>query len=76
MLSQSIQRTLHSIGAPLEHMGVDHGGADIGVAEQFLYGADVVACLEQVRGETMAKRVAANFLGDAWASMTATLTRF
>ena len=36
-------------------MGVDHGGFDIFVAEEFLHGADVVSVLEQVGGVTMAK---------------------
>ena len=35
-------------------MGVDHGGADIAVAQQLLHGADVGARLQQVRGEGMA----------------------
>jgi methionyl-tRNA synthetase len=35
-------------------MGVDHGGAHIGMAQQFLHGADVVARLQQMRGERMA----------------------
>jgi hypothetical protein len=34
-------------------MGVNHGGADIRMAKQFLHGADVGAALEQVRGERM-----------------------
>ena len=38
----------------LQDMGVDHGRADVGVAEQLLHGADVGAGLEQVGGERMA----------------------
>lgn len=41
-------------------MGIDHGGGDVGVAEQLLHGADVVAVLEQVGGEGMAERMAAS----------------
>jgi hypothetical protein len=32
-------------------MGVDHCGGDIGMAEEFLHGANVVAAFEQVGGE-------------------------
>jgi hypothetical protein len=32
-------------------MGVDHGGLYITVAQQLLYGADVVVVLQQVGGE-------------------------
>jgi len=38
-------------------VGVDHGGFDVFVAEQFLHGANVVAILEQVGGETVAEGV-------------------
>jgi hypothetical protein len=34
-------------------MGVNHRGADIIMAEQFLHGADVVAGLEQVSREAV-----------------------
>ena len=36
---------------------VDHGGLDVGVAEQFLHGADVGAELQQMRGEGVTQRV-------------------
>ncbi len=45
-------------------MGVDHRGFDVVVAEQFLQRSDVVAILEQMRGETMSERVAGHFLLD------------
>jgi len=38
-------------------VGVDHGGLDVLVAEEFLNGADVVAVLEEVGGEGVAKGV-------------------
>ena len=34
-------------------MGVDHGGFDILVPQQFLDGADVIAVFQQVGGETV-----------------------
>ena len=36
-------------------MGVDHGGGDIGVTEQFLYGPDIIAVFQQMGGKTMAE---------------------
>lgn len=39
-------------------MGVDHGGFDVAVAEEFLDGADVVAVFDEVGGEGMAEGVA------------------
>ncbi len=37
-------------------MGVDHGGADAAVAQEFLDGADVVAVLQEVGGEGVTLR--------------------
>lgn len=36
-------------------MDIDHGGADITVAEQFLDGADVITTFEQMGGKGMAQ---------------------
>ena len=44
---------------------MDHRGADIAVAEQLLYGADVGPVLEQMGGEGMAEGVAGGTLGEA-----------
>ena len=46
-------------------MGVNHGGADIGMTQQFLHRADVVASLQQMGGEGMAQRVRRRRLVDA-----------
>jgi hypothetical protein len=48
----------------IEDVGVDHGGFDVFVSEQFLDGADVVTVLEQVGGEGVAEGVATDALGD------------
>ena len=45
-------------------MGVDHGRAHVGVAEQALHGAYVGARLQQMRGERMAQGVHRGRLGD------------
>ncbi len=46
-------------------MGVDHGGADVFVTEEFLDGADVIAGLEKVGGERVAEGVTGDALGQA-----------
>ena len=46
-------------------MGVDHGGADVFVSEQFLDGADVVAVLEEVGGKGVAKGMTGDTFSDA-----------
>jgi len=46
-------------------VGVDHGGAHILVAEQFLDGTDVAAILEEVRGKRMAEGVTTDAFLDA-----------
>ena len=46
-------------------MGVDHGGFGLGVAEQFLYVANVDPLLEQVGGVGMPQGVWGNGLNDA-----------
>jgi len=51
--------------ALVEDVGVDHGGFDVGVAEEFLDGANVVAILQEVGGEAVAEGVGADALGDA-----------
>ena len=46
-------------------MGVNHGGADIRVAQQLLHRAYVGAGLQQVRGKAMAQRVYRHMFGDS-----------
>lgn len=46
-------------------MGVDHGGFDVFVSEEFLHGADVVVGLQEVGGEGVPKGVATDGLGDS-----------
>jgi hypothetical protein len=45
-------------------VGVDFGGFDIGVAKQFLDGADVFSGFEQVGGEGVAEGVGSDPFGD------------
>jgi hypothetical protein len=55
---------MNTLSASIEDVGVDHGGFDIFVAEEFLDGADVVAVLEQVGGKGVAESVATDALLD------------
>jgi len=47
---ESVHRASDSPPATVQNMGVDHGCSNIGVPEQFLNRADVVAIFKQVRG--------------------------
>lgn len=49
----------------MEDVGVDHGGFDVFVAEEFLDGADVVAALEEVGGEGVAEGVGCDAFVDS-----------
>ncbi len=46
-------------------MGVNHGGGDVTMAEQFLNGANIVAAFEKMGGEAMAKGMATGGLSEA-----------
>ena len=39
---ETIQRATHAFAAPIENMGIDHRGFDIVVAQEFLYGSDII----------------------------------
>ena len=51
--------------APVEDMRIDHGGADVVLAQEFLDRPDVVAIVQQVGGKGVTESVAAHALGDA-----------
>jgi hypothetical protein len=44
-------------GTPVEDVGVDHRGAHVPMAEQFLDGPDVVALLQEVRPLSFSNRL-------------------
>lgn len=52
-----IERRFDGESAALKDVGVDHGGFDVFVSEEFLNGADVVSVLEKVCGEGVAEGV-------------------
>jgi len=55
--SEGIQGADNPQGAFVEHVGVDHRGFDLRVAKKLLHGADVLACLQKMGGETMTEGV-------------------
>ena len=52
--AERIQRAGRATRRDFQHMGVNHGGADIAVAEQLLHCADVGTGLQQVGCERVA----------------------
>ena len=58
VLKSGVKRRFDSESTTLEDVGVDHGGFDIFVSEQFLDGADIDPALKQMRGKTVTKSVA------------------
>ena len=62
-MSIVIQGTADGKGAGVHNVGVDHGGGDIFVAQEFLHGANVVACFKQVGGEGVTKDVGGDAFG-------------
>jgi hypothetical protein len=51
--SRRIERTEYATPAPIEHVGIDHGRLYIAMAEQLLHCSNVMAGLEQMRGERL-----------------------
>ena len=52
-----VQRAAHSATAQTQDMRVDHRRADIGMAQQFLYRANVVARLQKMGGKRVSQSV-------------------
>jgi len=57
-----ISRALYRKSWPFQNMGIDHGGGDIRMSQQFLHRAYIVMGLQQMRGKGMPKGMAANLL--------------
>jgi hypothetical protein len=64
MRPASIERATHGERSLVEDVGVDHGRLDILMAQQFLYGANVVAGFEQVGSKGVAKGMRCDMLVD------------
>ena len=64
MSGPSVEGAPDAERAAVEDVGVDHGGGDVAVAEEFLDGADVVAGLKEVGREAVAEAVARGGFGE------------
>ena len=52
-----VERAFDAAAGLGEDVGIDLSGGDVGVAEEFLDGADIVAGFEEVGGEGVATRL-------------------
>jgi hypothetical protein len=59
-----IQRAPHTVAAPVQDMGIDHGCSNVLMPEQFLNCTNVIAALQQMRGEAVAQSVRRDALLD------------
>lgn len=57
-MSQSVDGAPHAAPTAIEHVRIDHGCVDIGVTEQLLNSANVVAAFEQMCREGVPQGVA------------------
>ena len=48
----------------VEDVGIDHGGANVFVAEEFLHGANIVPRFEEMGGKGMAEGVTGDAFGE------------
>src|SRR5229473_3427356 len=60
-----VQGTFYAHRTLSYDMRINHGGLHIGVSQQFLHRADVVAGLEHMRRKAMTKGMAARWLQDS-----------
>jgi hypothetical protein len=65
---QGVKRAADALATAVEHMGVDHGGANVLVAQKFLDCADVATCLQQVSSEGVSEGMASHMLDDTGAA--------
>jgi hypothetical protein len=62
---QSVGGATNAASASVQHVRVDHRRPNALVAQEFLYGANIIATCQQVRGEGMPKRVARDSFGQS-----------
>jgi len=61
----SVEGRFYCQPATLENVGVDHGGFDVFMPEEFLNGSYIVSALEEVGCEGVAEGVRCDAFGDA-----------
>ena len=62
-MARPVQRQAHRPRPPVEEVRVDHRRGDVPVTQKLLHRSDLVAVLEEVRGERVPERVAGTRLG-------------
>ncbi len=62
-LEEPVRGTANGSRPTVQDVGVNHGGADVGMAQEFLDGSNIVAILQQMSGEGVSERVAGGRLG-------------
>ena len=62
-----VQGAFHAFASFVEDMGVDHSGADVFVAQEFLDRSYIIAGFQQMGGKTMPEGMAGATFGDAGA---------
>ena len=55
-----IRRAFYREPGPVQDVGVDHGGDDIGMSQQFLHRSDVITRFKKMCGKGMAQGMTAN----------------
>ena len=55
--SARIERTPYPVPAALQHMRVDHGGADIFMSQEFLHCTNIITILQEMRGKAVPERM-------------------
>ena len=63
-LLQSVGGAANPVWASIEHVGINHCGSDVAVAEQFLNRADVMPPFQQMGGKRMTEAVGGGELAD------------
>jgi hypothetical protein len=51
--ASGIERAADSLPAALQHVRVDHRGADVLVAQEFLHGTNIITIFQQMGGKTV-----------------------
>ncbi len=58
-LEEPVRGTANGSRPTVQDVGVNHGGADVGMAQEFLDGADVVSVFQEVSRKGVAQCVSA-----------------
>ena len=59
-----IERAAHPFSSSVQHMGIDHGRADVLMAQEFLHGANIITAFQEVGRKAMTQGMATPWLVD------------